>query len=166
VIEKLRTPRRTLLVGAFPNGQSALNLAAARLRQIAGTAYLNIELMRDQQMRGAITASAGRRSAQTKMCEKLWTFPRCKLQATPCVGEVAWANALTTIAAGNALRSMFSSQAVCVRAVHATLPHGPRVPEYPERRHCAKNRVRQARHLWGAPQRSWHRVRVAANRAG
>jgi putative transposase len=53
--------RRTRVVGAFPDGQSALNLAAARLRHIAGTAwstkrYLNIELLRDQQMRGAITA--------------------------------------------------------------------------------------------------------------
>ena len=40
--------RRTRVVGAFPDGQSALNLAAARLRHIAGTAwstkrYLNIE---------------------------------------------------------------------------------------------------------------------------
>jgi transposase-like protein len=49
--------RRTRVVGAFPDGQSALNLAAARLRHIAGTAwstkrYLNIELLKDQQMRG------------------------------------------------------------------------------------------------------------------
>jgi hypothetical protein len=54
------TRRRTRVVGAFPDGQSALNLAAARLRHIAGTAwstkrYLNIELLKDQQMRGAIT---------------------------------------------------------------------------------------------------------------
>ena len=53
--------RRTRVVGAFPDGQSALNLAAARLRHIAGTAwstkrYLNIDLLKDQQMRGAITA--------------------------------------------------------------------------------------------------------------
>ena len=53
--------RRTRVVGAFPDGQSALNLAAARMRHIAGTAwstkrYLNIELLKDQQMRGAITA--------------------------------------------------------------------------------------------------------------
>src|SRR5262245_16943792 len=53
--------RRTRVVGAFPDGQSALNLAAARLRHIAGTAwstkrYLNIELLKDQQMRGAIIA--------------------------------------------------------------------------------------------------------------
>src|SRR5262245_21130927 len=38
-----------------------LNLAAARLRHIAGTAwstkrYLNIQLLKEQQMRGAITA--------------------------------------------------------------------------------------------------------------
>ena len=52
--------RRTRVVGAFPDGQSALNLVAARLRHIAGTAwstkrYLNIGLLKDQQMRGAIT---------------------------------------------------------------------------------------------------------------
>jgi transposase-like protein len=53
--------RRTRVVGAFPDGESALNLAAARLRHIAGTAwstkrYLNIGLLTDQQMREAITA--------------------------------------------------------------------------------------------------------------
>jgi hypothetical protein len=53
--------RRTRVVGAFPDGQSALNLAAARLRHIAGTAwstkrYLNIELLKDQEMRDTITA--------------------------------------------------------------------------------------------------------------
>jgi putative transposase len=31
--------RRTRVVGAFPNGQSCLNLAAARLRHIAGTQW-------------------------------------------------------------------------------------------------------------------------------
>src|SRR5262245_56949386 len=49
--------RRTRVVGAFPDGQSALNLSAARLRHVAGTAwsskrYLNIGLLKDQQMRG------------------------------------------------------------------------------------------------------------------
>jgi len=48
-------------LGAFPHGQSALDLAAARLGHIAGTAwstrrYLNIELLKDQQLRGALTA--------------------------------------------------------------------------------------------------------------
>jgi putative transposase len=53
--------RRTRVVGAFPDGQAALNLAAARLRHVAGTAwstkqYLNMELLKDQHMKGAITA--------------------------------------------------------------------------------------------------------------
>ena len=51
--------RRTRVVGAFPDGQSALNLAAAGLRHIAGTAWSSkryLNLLKDQQMRGAITA--------------------------------------------------------------------------------------------------------------
>lgn len=52
--------RRSRVVGAFPDGQSALNLAAARLRYIAGSEWLtkrhlNMELLKDQQM-SAITA--------------------------------------------------------------------------------------------------------------
>lgn len=44
--------RRTRVVGAFPDGQSALMLVAARLRHIAGTrwgsrAYLNMELLKE-----------------------------------------------------------------------------------------------------------------------
>src|ERR1700752_3933112 len=34
-----RVRRRTRVVGAFPDGQSCLNLAAARIRYIAGTAW-------------------------------------------------------------------------------------------------------------------------------
>jgi hypothetical protein len=61
VIVGVQRPFRRRVVGSFPDGQSALNLVAARLRHIAGTAwsskrYLNIELLKDQQMRGAITA--------------------------------------------------------------------------------------------------------------
>ena len=37
IIERYR--RRTRVVGAFPDGRSCLNLAAARLRYIAGTAW-------------------------------------------------------------------------------------------------------------------------------
>ena len=42
--------RRTRVLGAFPDGQSALNLAAAKLRHIAGTRwsakrYLNMNLL-------------------------------------------------------------------------------------------------------------------------
>ncbi len=44
--------RRTRVVGAFPDGQSALMLAAARLRHVAGTQwgtrrYLNMDLLRE-----------------------------------------------------------------------------------------------------------------------
>jgi transposase-like protein len=44
--------RRTRVVGAFPDGQSALMLAAARLRHIVGTnrstkRYLKMDLLRD-----------------------------------------------------------------------------------------------------------------------
>ena len=37
IIREIR--RRTRVVGSFPDGQSALNLAAARLRHIAGTRW-------------------------------------------------------------------------------------------------------------------------------
>ena len=44
--------RRTRVVGVFPDGQSALNLAAARLRYVAGSEwstrrYLNMDLLRE-----------------------------------------------------------------------------------------------------------------------
>ena len=53
--------RRTRVVGAFPDGQSALNLApqgcaTSPARRGSTKGYLNIELLKDQQMRGAITA--------------------------------------------------------------------------------------------------------------
>jgi len=47
--------RRTRVVGAFPDGNSALMLCAARLRHIAGTRwgqqrYLNIDLLKEQEI--------------------------------------------------------------------------------------------------------------------
>lgn len=47
--------RRTRVVGAFPDGHSALMLCAARLRHIAGTQwgskrYLNMELLKEQEL--------------------------------------------------------------------------------------------------------------------
>lgn len=50
IIREIR--RRTRVVGAFPDGESALNLAAARLRHIAGThwstrRYLNLQPLHD-----------------------------------------------------------------------------------------------------------------------
>lgn len=53
--------RRTRVVGCFPDGQSALMLAAARLRHVAGTAwstkkYLNMELLKDVELDGKLAA--------------------------------------------------------------------------------------------------------------
>ena len=47
--------RRTRVVGAFPDGQSCLNLAAARLRHIAGSQwsmrkYMNMEPLYAEQI--------------------------------------------------------------------------------------------------------------------
>ena len=52
IMEEIR--RRTRVVGAFPDGQSCLNLAAARLRYIAGTTwsakcYMNMRPLYQQQ---------------------------------------------------------------------------------------------------------------------
>lgn len=46
--------RRTKVVGAFPDGESALMLCAARFRHIAGTAwgtrrYLNMEALKQHE---------------------------------------------------------------------------------------------------------------------
>lgn len=51
--------RRTRVVGAFPDGHSALMLCAARLRHIAGTQwgskrYLNMDLLREQELDKAL----------------------------------------------------------------------------------------------------------------
>jgi len=53
--------RRTRVVGAFPDGKSCLNLAAARLRHIAGTQwstrkYMNMTPLFADQPRGAVVA--------------------------------------------------------------------------------------------------------------
>jgi transposase-like protein len=51
IIREIR--RRTRVVGAFPDGESALNLAAARLRYVAGSRwstrrYLNMDLLNEE----------------------------------------------------------------------------------------------------------------------
>ena len=53
--------RRTRVVGAFPDGQSALMLCAARLRHIAGTKwgtkrYLSMEALHNQDLEEQLTA--------------------------------------------------------------------------------------------------------------
>jgi putative transposase len=59
IIREIR--RRTRVVGAFPDGQSALMLCAARLRHIAGSKwgqkrYLNMSLLKDQELEQHIEA--------------------------------------------------------------------------------------------------------------
>ena len=55
--------RRTRVVGAFPDGQSALMLVAARLRHMAGTKwglrrYLDMGRLREMNMMGAVVSQA------------------------------------------------------------------------------------------------------------
>jgi len=55
--------RRTRVVGAFPDGNSALMLCAARLRHIAGTKwgrqrYLNIDLIKEQETEAELFSSS------------------------------------------------------------------------------------------------------------
>ena len=65
--------RRTRVVGAFPDGQSCLNLAAARLRHIAGTTwsvkrYMNMRpLYQPQDLKP--------KPSHDQMCERFWTLP-------------------------------------------------------------------------------------------
>jgi len=54
--------RRTNVVGAFPDGNSALMLVAARLRHIAGTRwsskrYLNMDLLRELELEKKMAAA-------------------------------------------------------------------------------------------------------------
>lgn len=54
--------RRTRVVGAFPDGQSALMLVAARLRHIAGTRwgtrrYLDMDRLREQEQEAVVAAT-------------------------------------------------------------------------------------------------------------
>src|SRR5882672_1278388 len=72
--------RRTRVVGAFPDGQSCLNLAAARLRYIAGTAwsakcYMNMRPLYQPQV------------VQTEARHPRWTF-----HFTPT--SASWLNAV------------------------------------------------------------------------
>lgn len=55
--------RRTKVVGAFPDGKSCLNLAAARLRHVAGTEwstrrYMNMQPLHEMKLQPNGTAVA------------------------------------------------------------------------------------------------------------
>ena len=72
--------RRTRVVGAFPDGQSALNLAAARLRHVAGSEwstkrYLSMDLLKDHQPEHHRLSPSRTPLSRNRKCEKLWTLP-------------------------------------------------------------------------------------------
>ena len=71
--------RRTRVVGAFPDGQSCLNLAAARLRYIAGTAWSAKCYM---SMRPLLRPQVPQRSRRLiEMCELIGRLPAIWLSA-------------------------------------------------------------------------------------
>jgi putative transposase len=59
--------RRTRVVGAFPDGQSALNLAASRLRHIAGTAWSTKRLSEHRVAEGPADERCHHRVSQGRM---------------------------------------------------------------------------------------------------
>src|SRR5262249_38251406 len=105
--------RRTRVVGAFPDGESALMLVAARLRHVAGTKWgsrpdLDMDKLRDEEKAaaggGAITPArhgGGRRRgnprprgnsevAEKRMCASCRTLPLLRrLAACPYSGNGA-----------------------------------------------------------------------------
>jgi transposase-like protein len=68
--------RRTRVVGAFPDGQSCLNLAAARLRHIAGTQWSTRKYMNMAPLQAAKTKPTGPSSPERK-CEIAGRY-RCR----------------------------------------------------------------------------------------
>lgn len=68
--------RRTRVVGAFPDGHSAVMLAAARLRHVAGTdwgerAYLDMKLLRDQDAKTKTAGEGVERATATGATESV-----------------------------------------------------------------------------------------------
>ena len=55
--------RRTRVVGAFPDGQSCLNLAAARLRHIAGSQWSTRRYINMEPLKAALAAQSGTAAA-------------------------------------------------------------------------------------------------------
>ena len=79
--------RRTRVVASFPDGQSALNLAAARLRHICRHRVVDQEIFEYRAAEGPADERCHHRLSQcpeplspNEMCEKFWTLPtsRCR----------------------------------------------------------------------------------------
>jgi hypothetical protein len=77
------------VVGAFPDGESALHLAAARLRHIAGTRwptkrYLNMQLLHDAKLKPGFPrwiGSTGPKATETLAKRRTPSFTRRVRQA-------------------------------------------------------------------------------------
>lgn len=77
------------MADAFPDGQSALNLAAARLCHIAGTAWPTKRYLKHRAAEGPADGRSHHHLSQrraplspNRRCEKFWTLPGDPL-ATP-----------------------------------------------------------------------------------
>ncbi len=86
--------RRTRVVGAFPDGQSCLNLAATRLRYIGGAAwsakfYMNMRLLCQPQVMQT-------KPSPNQMCERFWT-PIPDLRSGHAHHEINRASALLAL---------------------------------------------------------------------
>lgn len=95
--------RRTNVVGAFPDGNSALMLVAARLRHIAGTRwstkrYLNMDLLREMELekKMAIARKTTERPLPIKSAKNSLHYPQnsgasaAKLRLIKCFSTFFW----------------------------------------------------------------------------
>ncbi len=74
--------RRTRVVGAFPDGQSALNLAAAaRPRRRCDSTGRAAEAPADERCHNCVSQCRAPLSPN-QMCERVWTLPAAKLNVT------------------------------------------------------------------------------------
>jgi len=111
--------RRTRVVGVFPDGNSALNLAAARLRHSAGTRwstkrYLNMELLRQRNAMIALPEQA-----TDQKCERFWTLPMMRRSARGCcIGPGVAAVRLSTPAHPAAAGSIMLNHKKLCRLYH------------------------------------------------
>ena len=76
--------RRTRVVGAFPDGQSCLNLAAARLRHIAGTQWSTRKYMNMAPLRAAEERSLRSRRRVSESAKESGRYPH---QRPPALGR-------------------------------------------------------------------------------
>jgi hypothetical protein len=92
--------RRTRVVGAFPDGNSALNLAAARLRHIAGTRLSQHAAAQARQRHDRLTGAGHR-----PKCERFWTQPTVRNEASGGAGGIRTVGTHPPPLAGNSVQN-------------------------------------------------------------